>query len=291
MIDADNASNNIEAITEKIEDIFCHAIDRRYRNFFVRFDLRFPDDGFLYDEAWCFGEFIRVFTQNRQREYGEVFYLWVRERVKSPSGPNDYASEVPPLTPSAAVNRTKHGSYDCANEVKHGHYHLFFLFDGKNTQNIFGHIKKAEELWSRYLSLNSGRPVDARGLVPCATGLERPVDARGLVPCATGLGHPVDARGLVHYGKEWVSHEGRDDYWGYSVPHPQQCRGVMITRDSSEEFYAHLHFCRSQSMYLAKTHTKDAVGPKGRTWGSTHGIPPRPSIPSGFQAHLLTLNP
>ncbi|MEN9358716.1 MAG: Inovirus Gp2 [Verrucomicrobiota bacterium] len=224
-------------IAYKSEDILQTAIDYRPRNLFVRLDFHFPNDGQAYNEPDVFSEFMRVYLQNRERKYGKVFHLWVRERNKSRTSPH--------------------------NRVQHGHYHVYFLFDGRINQNIHGHFAKAQELWGAYLSLEAKRLFLQK--FPVFPWEEQP-------DCL------VNPEGLVHYGHEWAWPKAA---WPYRFPRPQQCHGVMLRTDHPVEFEAYLYYCRIQAMYLAKRCTKEAYGGYGRTWGSTHRIPsyPQPWTP------------
>ncbi|MEN9359310.1 MAG: hypothetical protein RL095_845 [Verrucomicrobiota bacterium] len=202
-----SAGDNIDEIENRIEDIFSFALKKRRRNFFVRFDLRFPDDGVVHKESDIFKKFIQVFIQNQGRNYGDVFYVAVREKAGSISG----------------------------------HFHIFILYDGRNVRSSYAPILKAKELWAYYLSKY--------------------------------LGRKVNAAGLVQYGRPiyWF-YPG--EVWPYSVPRPDQSRGVMITR-GSEEFDAHLDFAKRQAFYLAKAYSKASVGKHHHSWRSSQGIPSR----------------
>lgn len=168
-------------IVAKIHAIFDAATQVRSRNFFLRVDLRLPDIGYTYQENELFSECMRVFTQNRTRIYGKVFYLAVRERVE----------------PSP-----------------HCHYHVFMLFDGNATRSPYDHIQKLQKLWNSMVGL------------------------------------PVEWPGLIHYGRA-VKY-----WWQYPWPRPQMCHGVRLFRNSPE-FDAYLRYCLAQSLYLAKTYSKE----------------------------------
>ena len=117
----------IPDIINKIHDLFYYAINQRSRNLYIRFDLHFPDNGIHYDEDYIFGKFMKAFTSNRQRNYGRVYYMAVREIKKS----------------------------------IHGHYHLFILLPEKLTQNLNGHMEYAKALWNSYFDL----PKNKGGLI------------------------------------------------------------------------------------------------------------------------------
>jgi hypothetical protein len=183
--------DTIEDISNKIYDIFSHATGSRCRNLFIRFDVKFPNDGEEYNESSLFSEFMRVLIQDLNRNgYGDAYYLSVREK----------------------------------DEAFHGHYHVFVLLNGKYTQSIYGHMERARELWARELN----RVGPYRG----------------------------DGSGLIHYRS------------------PAGGNGVMLRTDDPD-YHAKVQNCIDQSLYLAKSETKDAFGPRGRTWGSTKGIPSR----------------
>jgi Inovirus Gp2 len=116
----------IPAICDKILDIFEMARTTRARNFFLRFDLCFPDDQVRRDESWCFSEFIRRFSEDRTRSCGEIYYVAVPEQSIS--------SRI--------------------------HYHVFCLLDGHYTQCIYKHMEAVKRIWATVLHLP-----DARGLV------------------------------------------------------------------------------------------------------------------------------
>ena len=170
----------LEPIENKIHDIFQHAIAKRCRNLFIRFDVNFPDDSIDYQETYLFSEFMRVFIQDLNRKnFGDAYYLAVRERVANAAppllgsvqhGPHEHPTGMPsPLTPSAAV---QHGLHDYANRVKHGHYHVFILLNGKYTQNIYGHMSRAEEIWARTLNRFTTYTGDGSGLINYLTPAE-----------------------------------------------------------------------------------------------------------------------
>ena len=118
----------IPEISDKILDVFNWAITSRARNYFIRFDLSFPADGAIRNESQLFGDFMRTLIQYENRNLcGDVFYCAAVERESS----------------------------------KNSHYHVFLLYNGHKTQNLYAHMQKAIELWGLILDL----PGPALGLI------------------------------------------------------------------------------------------------------------------------------
>jgi hypothetical protein len=99
----------------------------------------------------------------------------------------------------------------------------------------------------------------------------------------------VDAKRLVSCGKEFKFPKWA---WPFSFPRPQQCEGVMLTRESSEEFQSRLYYCRVHAMQLVKSHSDDAFEENEESWSYTQGVrsypqPWRASAIEGFNPTCL----
>ena len=109
-------------IIHRIHDVFFDAQLSRSRNFFIRFDLFFPQDYQGDLRLPHISNFMRRFQYSAHDEPGcrDVYYLAVREQESS----------------------------------THPHYHLFFLLDGHYTQNIYGHMDRVRRTWNLTLGLD-----------------------------------------------------------------------------------------------------------------------------------------
>ena len=184
------------AIANKILDIFDFAIQTRARSLFIRFDLKFPDDGFAYDKAEIFRSFMRTFIQDRTRQgFGDLYYVAVRAR----------------------------------NRSKHGQYHVFILLNGKNTQSLNGHMEKAKDLWTKSFSDESSRA----GLFSCRShdennGLMIHRDAPDFVATVTECIKQALYLATVET-KDWLSKHGRT--WSSTTNIPRGRRDAFFVPD------------------------------------------------------------
>ena len=112
------------SILNKTIDIIEDARDNHSKVFFMRFDLRYPEDEKAsMDDNEKIKSFMNSFNKSLKRKKLDPKYLWSRE---------------------------------CSKEKK-PHFHAFLCLDGNKTQKIDNHIKKAEELWNKQLGLNSNQ--------------------------------------------------------------------------------------------------------------------------------------
>ena len=117
-----------ESILQKIDQLMTDMSNRHSKVFFMRYDVRFPQDYDYPNDNELFSQFQESFIKNRKREGYDPAYIAVRE---------------------------------CCRE-KHQHYHVALMMNGHKTQNIHDHIQTAERLWEKTLNLppkcdNTGR--------------------------------------------------------------------------------------------------------------------------------------
>lgn len=105
-------------ILQEIEKQFEHAEETKNKVFFMRYDIRFPQD-YGYRDNNAFRTFQSTFMKNLSRKGLKPQYVAVREQSRE----------------------------------KHQHYHVCLWLDGQQTQNIHKHIKTAERLWDSTLGL------------------------------------------------------------------------------------------------------------------------------------------
>ena len=105
-------------ILNEIERQFDYAEENKSKIFFMRYDIRFPEE---YDHAdnGVFREFQSKFMKKLSRHGLKPQYVAVREQSRE----------------------------------KHQHYHVALLLDGQKTQSIHNHIQTAERLWDSTLGL------------------------------------------------------------------------------------------------------------------------------------------
>jgi hypothetical protein len=104
-------------ILEGIHRVFTHALANYSKVFFLRFDLHFPSNGCHIAPDVAISRFRDSFLKNR-KPYRPL-YIWCREQESS-SNP---------------------------------HFHFSLALDGQVTQSIYGHLKKAREMWYRILGV------------------------------------------------------------------------------------------------------------------------------------------
>jgi hypothetical protein len=111
-------------ILKKLDETFNHVLNDHNmdRVFFMRYDVRFPDDGKFRDKKESnalFRNFQGKFIKSFERSNLNPHYVVVREQSKE----------------------------------KHAHYHAVLLLDERKTQSIKKHIDKADELWGNTIGL------------------------------------------------------------------------------------------------------------------------------------------
>jgi hypothetical protein len=109
-------------ILKKLDDTFEHVFKDHNmdRLFFMRYDVRMPDDGIVRSKQEAnklFRTFQGKFIKNLERKGLNPHYVAVREQSKE----------------------------------KHAHYHAVLLLDERKTQSIHQHIEKADKLWENTL--------------------------------------------------------------------------------------------------------------------------------------------
>ena len=105
-------------ILTEIERQFDYAEENKSKIFFMRYDIRFPEE-YTHADNGVFREFQSKFMKNLSRQGLKPQYIAVREQSRE----------------------------------KHQHYHVALLLDGQKTQSIHNHIQTAERLWDLTLGL------------------------------------------------------------------------------------------------------------------------------------------
>ena len=134
LTDKDRGLRCDKKILQAIDTAFNHFFDNHDRGFFIRYDPRLPEDDYSHPSNEAFRAFQANFVKNLSRQGFDPHYVVVREQSSEPSREN------------------------------HQHYHGFLLLDGRKTQHIDKHIKKADELWANALGIPG-----TRGLVDDCT--------------------------------------------------------------------------------------------------------------------------
>ncbi|WP_319540952.1 inovirus-type Gp2 protein [uncultured Pseudodesulfovibrio sp.] len=116
------------SIWNAIESLINSSIDLRSKNLVVRVDLRYPQNIQYPNDNQKLSRFLDSFKHYCDRRGLDLIYFWVREE----SLHSDMATH---------------------------HYHIFFLFNGREIQNPYVVLEKATHLWGRALGC------DASGLV------------------------------------------------------------------------------------------------------------------------------
>ena len=118
MTDKDRGLSCNTEILREIERQFEYAEENKSKIFFMRYDVRLPENMYIEDNK-TFRDFQANFMKNLSRQGLKPQYIAVREQSKE----------------------------------KHQHYHVALLLDGQKTQSIHNHIKTAERLWDSALGL------------------------------------------------------------------------------------------------------------------------------------------
>lgn len=105
-------------ILKEIEKQFDYAEATKSKIFFMRYDVRIPENMYIKDNK-TFRDFQANFMKNLSRKGLKPQYIAVREQSRE----------------------------------KHQHYHVALLLDGQKTQSIHNHIQTAERLWNSALQL------------------------------------------------------------------------------------------------------------------------------------------
>jgi hypothetical protein len=105
-------------ILTEIERQFDYAEETKSKIFFMRYDIRFPEE-YTHADNGVFREFQSKFMKKLSRHGLKPQYVAVREQSRE----------------------------------KHQHYHVALLLDGQKTQSIHNHILDAERLWDSTLGL------------------------------------------------------------------------------------------------------------------------------------------
>jgi hypothetical protein len=95
------------------------AINCFRRAYFVRMDLKFPDDNRYPSDNRLIRLFMEEFRLERMKAGYDFFYVWVWEQNTS---------------------------------INH-HYHCCFCFNYSETQNLYGHVAAARIVWAKLLGL------------------------------------------------------------------------------------------------------------------------------------------
>ena len=123
-----------EDILESIFNIFDKTAFK-HRTFFMRFDVTFPKDRQYPPDNKIFIGFLASLMKyfRRKKKKHNPHLLWVREK-----------------------NTIAGSNHDPGSIFSNHHYHCFVCLAGDNTNSIFGHLAKAQELWERALNLFPG---------------------------------------------------------------------------------------------------------------------------------------
>ena len=112
----DNAYN--PTILSRIESQFEAMLQQHNKLLVIRFDVRFPRDGYLHDGGNReISYLLKALKEACANQISDIQYLWAREQVSS----------------------------------DHPHYHVMLLVNGSLMQNPMGLLHKASEIWSRIL--------------------------------------------------------------------------------------------------------------------------------------------
>ena len=106
-------------ILKELKDQFDYAEKNKPKTFYMRYDVRFPQEENTHTDNRKIREFQATFMKTLKREGLKPQYVLVREQSRE----------------------------------KHQHYHGVLLLDGNKTQNITMHIDTAERLWDKALGL------------------------------------------------------------------------------------------------------------------------------------------
>ncbi len=112
----------LEAVYSRLEDMN----NKHSKTLCIRFDLRYPQGHCPSSSNENISTFTNSFTTYLKRKGLDPQCVWVREQSME----------------------------------KHQHYHFMLLLNGNLTQNAYGHLKKAEELWGKRLGCESTGLVD-----------------------------------------------------------------------------------------------------------------------------------
>jgi len=117
MVDSEKEQFCKKKILEEIKQQFDYADESKNRVFFMRYDVRFPQDMNGHADNKTVSDFQANLMKNLNRKGLKPQYVLVREQSRE----------------------------------KHQHYHGILLLDGHKTQSIKGHIATAERLWNSAL--------------------------------------------------------------------------------------------------------------------------------------------
>ena len=121
-------------VLNEIDRQFRYAEETKSKIFFMRYDIRFPQD-YAEQDNGAFRTFQMKFVKNLSRKGLSPQYVAVREQ----------------------------------STEKHQHYHVALFLDGQKTQSIHNHIRTAEQLWDSTLGLPKRE--NGYGLIDdCTTG-------------------------------------------------------------------------------------------------------------------------
>lgn len=119
MVDPEKKLYCDKKILKTIEDQFDYAEQSKKRVFFMRYDIRFPEDVNEHADNKLVRDFQANLVKTLKRQGLNPNYLLVREQSRE----------------------------------KHQHYHGVLMLEGRKTQSIHNHIATAERLWDSALDL------------------------------------------------------------------------------------------------------------------------------------------
>ena len=121
-LDPNEEPIHVEAIANRVHEIFDWMLARHSKIYFYRFDLRFPTGRKYPNDNERLMDFIEDYAYALRSRDLDAAYLWAREQT------------------SLAVPQ---------------HYHFVLLLNGHRTQSVQGHLRLAADVWARTLGLPS----------------------------------------------------------------------------------------------------------------------------------------
>lgn len=112
------SDDNDIRIVGHVERQFHYARESHNKVLLIRFDVRFPAEGYLYGGGnQEISSLIKSLKASFAAQLRDIQYAWARERIDS----------------------------------QHPHYHVMLLVNGAVMQNPYGLLRKTDEIWNRIL--------------------------------------------------------------------------------------------------------------------------------------------
>lgn len=118
MTDEEKKQGCLKPILKKLKEQFDDMTTRHNKVFYMRYDVRFPQEAHIPNDNYLIGAFQADWIKALKRDGLDPHYVMTREQ----------------------------------SQAKHQHYHGVLLLDGSKTQNISKHIAIAEAIWQRKLA-------------------------------------------------------------------------------------------------------------------------------------------